>query len=64
MKMELGEVTVTVECELLGNCSYFNTYSKQTKAKEAWIRLYCKDKNKSEKCERKKNAQSNRRTAP
>jgi hypothetical protein len=45
---------VTNECELLDNCSYFNVYGKQAKAKEAWIRLFCMDKKKSEKCERKK----------
>ncbi len=45
---------VTKECELFNNCSYFNIYSEHTIAKEAWMRLFCRDKEKSKKCARKK----------
>ncbi len=41
-------------CEYFDNCSYFNNYTKYTKALEAWMRLFCMDNEKSENCERKK----------
>ncbi len=42
------------KCEMLEKCPYFKIYSNQSTTKPVWIRLYCMDLEKSEKCERKK----------
>jgi hypothetical protein len=42
-------------CELLEKCGFFNNYKKNTEVvKQGWIRMFCEDKAKSDRCERKK----------
>ncbi len=53
-EMKVGGKIMKGKCELIDKCSYFNIYSKNSKSQEAWTRLFCMDKKKSEKCERKK----------
>ena len=43
------------KCELLEKCGFFLNYKANTEAViKSWISMYCDDKEKSEKCERKK----------
>ena len=43
------------KCEFLETCGFFNNYKANSEVvKQGWIQIYCEDKKKSEKCERKK----------
>ena len=43
------------KCELLEKCGFFLNYRGNTETIiKSWISMYCDDKKKSEKCERKK----------
>lgn len=43
------------KCEFLDRCGFFLNYKGNTEVvKQGWIALYCEDKQKSERCERKK----------
>jgi hypothetical protein len=43
------------QCELLDKCGFFLNYRGNSEVvKEGWIIMFCKSKEKSEKCERKK----------
>ena len=42
-------------CENLVKCGFFMNYSGNNEViKQGWIRMYCENYDKSEKCERKK----------
>lgn len=42
-------------CENLAKCGFFINYKGNSEViQNSWIRLYCRDKNRSVKCERKK----------
>ncbi len=42
-------------CELLSKCGFFNNYKGNSETiKQGWIKMFCEDKAKSERCERKK----------
>lgn len=44
-----------VPCENLSKCGFFLNYKGNSEViQNSWIRLYCRDKIRSEKCERKK----------
>jgi len=43
------------ECELLKRCGFFLNFQGNSEVvKQGWIRMFCEDIEKSEKCERKK----------
>ena len=43
------------QCELLDKCGFFINYKGNTEVvKQGWILMFCENKEKSEKCERKK----------
>jgi hypothetical protein len=43
------------QCELLDKCGFFINFQGNTEVvKQGWIIMFCNDKAKSEKCERKK----------
>ncbi len=43
------------KCELLDTCGFFLNFRGNSEVvKQGWIRMYCQDKEKSERCERKK----------
>jgi hypothetical protein len=43
------------QCDLVDNCAYFRIYEEQRSiAIDVWKKLFCKDIEKSEQCERKK----------
>ncbi len=43
------------KCELLNTCGFFINFKGNSEAlSKGWIRMFCEDKKKSEKCERKK----------
>ncbi len=42
------------ECELLQSCGFFKNYLKSNEELiQLWIKLYCRNKEKSEQCKRK-----------
>jgi len=42
-------------CELLTKCGFFSNFKGNTEVvKQGWIRMFCEDQEKSERCERKK----------
>jgi len=42
------------KCELLDKCGFFLNFKGNTEViKQGWIKLYCENKEKSEKCVRK-----------
>jgi len=42
------------KCELLDRCGFFNNFKGNTEvAKNGWIRMFCENKERSDKCERK-----------
>ena len=43
-----------MDCELLAKCGFFNNYCKSEAVSNGFVKLYCKDKAKSDTCERKK----------
>lgn len=49
------ETIMTEKCEFLNKCGFFLNFKGNTQVvKEGWVRMFCEDKDKSEKCERKK----------
>ncbi len=43
------------KCEFLETCGFFNNYKANSEVvKQGWIQIYCEDKKKSERCERRK----------
>ncbi|MBN1436725.1 MAG: hypothetical protein JW936_06600 [Sedimentisphaerales bacterium] len=41
------------ECEFLSKCGFFQNFSGNSETvKEGWIKIFCKDKDKSETCKR------------
>jgi hypothetical protein len=45
---------MAAQCELLENCGFFNNFQGNSEVvKQGWINMFCKDKEKSEKCKRK-----------
>jgi hypothetical protein len=43
------------KCELLDKCGFFLNYKGNSEViKKGWIRMFCENQEKSEKCERKK----------
>jgi hypothetical protein len=42
-----------MDCEMLGNCGFFKTYCKSETVSNGFTALYCRNKDKSENCERK-----------
>lgn len=43
------------KCELLDKCGFFLNFIGDSEVlQQGWIKMYCEDKEKSEKCERKK----------
>ena len=43
------------KCEMLANCGFFKNFSLNSETiKQGWTKMYCDDKKKSERCERKK----------
>jgi hypothetical protein len=43
------------KCELLDKCGFFKNYKGNTEViKQGWIKMFCEDQTKSERCERKK----------
>lgn len=43
------------QCELLEKCGFFKNYNGNMEViKQGWIRIYCDNREKSERCERKK----------
>ena len=43
------------ECELLDKCGFFLNFKANSEViKQSWIRMFCENNEKSEKCERKK----------
>lgn len=43
------------KCELLDKCGFFLNFKANTEViKQGWIRMFCENEEKSEKCERKK----------
>ena len=48
------------KCELLDKCGFFKNYQGNTEVvKNAWIKMFCDDKQSSERCERKKYRKQN-----
>jgi hypothetical protein len=46
---------MTEKCELIEKCGFFLNYKGNSESvKNGWTALYCENKEKSEKCERKK----------
>ncbi len=42
------------KCELLDTCGFFKNFKANSEViKQGWIKMYCEDKAKSEKCARK-----------
>jgi len=42
------------QCELLETCGFFKNFKGNTEVvKQGWIKMYCEDREKSEKCARK-----------
>jgi hypothetical protein len=49
------ETIMSEQCELLDKCGFFLNYKANSEViKEGWIRMFCENKEKAEKCERKK----------
>jgi len=45
---------MTEKCERLVKCGFFNNFNGNTEViKQGWVRMYCENKDKSEKCNRK-----------
>ncbi len=43
------------KCELLDTCGFFKNFKGNSEVvKQGWIKMFCEDKNKSERCARKK----------
>ncbi len=41
-------------CEFLDECGFFLNFKSNSEVlKQGWVRMFCKNKEKSEKCERK-----------
>jgi hypothetical protein len=48
------EATVSQPCEFLDRCGFFLNYKANTEVvKQGWVALFCEDREKSERCERK-----------
>lgn len=53
------------ECELLDDCGFFKNFKGNTETvKQGWIRMYCKNKEKSETCKRKEYRKKTGKTPP
>lgn len=43
------------KCELLEKCGFFQNFIGNSEVlKQGWVKMFCEEKEKSEKCERKK----------
>jgi hypothetical protein len=41
-------------CELLSKCGFFTNFKANSEAiKQGWVKMFCENKEKSEKCKRK-----------